>query len=139
MCFFIIFLEMLEICYICFLKGLISDLFAQTYQNCFFGIHIMLKHIPTYICLETVKFVSFNVKQSNYFFKIMILTALVLATDSQALKMNTDLTKSIRSMCPAQILGTRLQLTHEIQKSQADDGTRQNSPNRVSFVLIPLF
>ena len=30
-------------------------------------------------------------------------------------------------------------LTHEIQKSQADDGTRQNSPNRVSFILIPLF
>jgi len=30
-------------------------------------------------------------------------------------------------------------LTHEIQKSQADDGTRPNSPNRVSLVLIPLF
>jgi len=63
-------------------KDIISDPFAQKNQNCFFDIHIMLRHIPTYICLETVKFVSFNVKQSNYFFKIMILTALVLATDS---------------------------------------------------------
>ena len=43
-------------------KGLISDPFAQKNQNCFFDIHIMLRHIPTYICLETVRFVSFNVK-----------------------------------------------------------------------------
>ena len=31
----------------------------------------MLRHIPTYICLETVKFVSFNVKQSNYTSKLI--------------------------------------------------------------------
>ena len=31
----------------------------------------MLRHIPTYICLETVKFVTFNVKQSNYTSKLI--------------------------------------------------------------------
>ena len=36
----------------------------------------MLRHIPTFICLEMVKFVSFNVKQSNYTSKFKIMTSL---------------------------------------------------------------
>ena len=126
-------------------KGLISDPFAQKkIKIVFFGhIYNAQTYIPTYICL---KFVSLNVKQSNYTSKLIKVQRQTFiqyrdfdcSSLSNRLVGAKDEHRSHKEYSqykwPTHILGTRLQLTHEIPKSQADNGTRQNSPNRVSFI-----